>query len=156
MAKSYTLSEQAAKRTAKAVRRVLDTPIVGVRKREGKKVINTAPYFQRFVRITGSTPIGSNRWRYSGILSSHNGVGEFAEFTPIPENTLAEIYNSMEANNDNSGVQGNGVNVSTLPAGFSIQPLATDTVVPIWVAGFYPNWNGIVSAPNAVDGVCPP
>lgn len=103
-----------------------------------------------FVRIQGSTQIGQNRWRYTCIKVVPFSGGGWA---PSGDATLYDAFNSMETFNTASGVQGNGVNASTLPAGFTIRPIAS-TVVMAQAFTFNNETEYRFTAPNAVDGSC--
>jgi hypothetical protein len=106
-----------------------------------------------FARIAAATPLGSNTWQYAAVrqVKATAGYGGWAD-TGAP----FELRNTMEENNTGSGIEGNGVNVGTLPDGFSLRPLAIDAVVPYWTVkvdftGETEYWCSVV---NAVDGEC--
>lgn len=68
--------------------------------------------------------------------------------------------NSAEFNNDGAGVEGNGVNMSNLAAGFSMKPIPVGRILRC-VKEFDPEafegegrWCYSIDEPNAIDGVC--
>ncbi len=105
-----------------------------------------------FARITGSEALAgeTNRWEYDFIRVTANaadvGWTDVAGATGI-------AYNLVEVNNDDSGVQGNGVNVTNLASlapGMDIQPAAVGLIVEIvLIAGTW--W---FSCENGIDGSC--
>ncbi len=107
------------------------------------------------VKVTGFESIGANRWIYSGYRQVYAGAGEFSD---APAAALIEnIYNSIESNNHEEGVQGHGANVSGsgYPPGFSVQPLAPGAVFPARrrrAPDGTIEW--VVSAVNSDDGTC--
>jgi hypothetical protein len=108
---------------------------------------------QRFARIAAATPLGSNTWQYAAVRQIKTGAS-YGGWTD--DGPTFDLRNTMEENNTGSGIEGNGVNVGTLPAGFSLRPLAIDTVVPYWTVtvnftGETEYWCSVV---NAVDGEC--
>ena len=106
-----------------------------------------------FARISAITPAGSNKWQYAAVRQIKTGAG----YGGWSDNGAPfELRNTMEENNTGSGIEGNGVNVGTLPDGFSLRPLAIDAVVPYWTVkvdftGETEYWCSVV---NAVDGEC--
>jgi hypothetical protein len=79
-------------------------------------------------RITGSTSIGDNRWRYTFAEVEYLKKGLWSE---VPDGITGTAYNTIEANNSASGVQGCGINVDWLPAGVSLKPIGTGAVVEL-------------------------
>lgn len=106
-----------------------------------------------FARISAITPVGSNKWLYSAVRQIKTGAG----YNGWSDNGAPfELRNTLEENNTGSGVEGNGVNVDTLPDGFSLRPLAIGAVVPYWtvvvdITMELEYWCAVV---NAVDGEC--
>jgi len=106
-----------------------------------------------FARISAITPAGTNKWLYTAVRQdkAEPSYGGWTDDGPT-----FDLRNTMEENNTGSGIEGNGVNVGTLPAGFSLRPLAIDAVVPYWTVtvnftGETEYWCSVV---NAVDGEC--
>jgi hypothetical protein len=73
------------------------------------------------VRIISSTLVGANRWEYQVERISKSDEG-YALLEPFPSEYDGTAYNMLEVGNSDSGLQGNGVNIEDLPAGFSIGP----------------------------------
>lgn len=78
--------------------------------------------------FTSSTLISPNRWSYSFVEVIYKKLGEYEV---LAGGRSGVAYNRIETNNTSSGVQGNGVNVSTLPAGKEIVPLGVGAVTKI-------------------------
>jgi hypothetical protein len=116
-----------------------------------------------FARITGNTGIGgagSNRWSYQWQEVRRSGVNAWTTVSGGRTHSTSGYglaYNLLEAGNAASGVQGNGVTIANLPAGFTIRPIGNSAVVEIITV--VPNGSGgfeaYFAAPNAVDGSCP-
>ena len=114
---------------------------------------------QILAKISTSTLIAgaANRWEYDwDEVEIDDGL-----FTLKTDGLNSDVdglaYNLIEAKNDGTGVQGNGVNLSNLPVGFEIQPIGSGAVV--WLRGPFiygddsANW--MFEAVNSVDGTCP-
>jgi hypothetical protein len=84
------------------------------------------------IRITGATLITDqyHRWRYSWVQSQLVKNGAW-EDTPDGDSSTSGTYayNSIEANNGETGIQGNSINVGNLPAGYTIQPVRGNPIV---------------------------
>lgn len=116
------------------------------------------PYW---VRLNTATPIGgaSHRWTYSGSRCRRTSTG-WALLDPTV--TVAGIYNAREAFNTASGIQGNGIDVTTVsdagtfPDGFALQPASRGSpVVQAWPEPLDDGaaaWS--IDVPNAIDGAC--
>jgi hypothetical protein len=132
------------------------------RQHGGRRRANQQAGPSMWIRITGYAAItgATNRWKYQWVESQLVDDGMWED---VPDgNTHADLgvaYNSIEANNSDSGVQGNSTNVSTLPPGYSLQPVQGNPVVQatlvedcndvlVWIFSYE---NG-VSAP---EGNCP-
>ncbi len=108
-----------------------------------------------WIRITGSSPISANRWLYSGSLVAYNDSTD--TWDDVLDNasqpiTYGDILNTMEHYNAATGFQGNGINVGSLPPGFSISPLSNGTpVLPLYTIGSI----HAVSMANGIIGACP-
>jgi len=114
---------------------------------------------ETWIEITGATEIseGTNRWGYDWNEVEPSGVGTFQDRPSGRDSTGDGLaYNTAEINNGPTGVQGNGVDVDTLPAGFSVQPVTVG-----WIGraiGPYDDegtayW--LFTSENGVDGECP-
>lgn len=102
-------------------------------------------------KIINSTGSSANKWTYSiqpQILTTSG-------FQDDPESTPVSALNGMEANNSLTGVQGCGVNVSTLPPGFALQPIGNGAVVDVHIR-IAPDGSQLYwfSKVNQVDGSC--
>lgn len=112
-----------------------------------------------YIRVVSSTPIAGafNRWSYAWVEQLVNKVGTFKDRPAGQTSATSGIpaYNSMEANNAETGIQGNGIDIANLPAGWTIKPIGIGAVV--W-ARVERNCDGdqelYFGAPNAVDGAC--
>lgn len=127
----------------------------------------------RMYRVTGSAADGDNRWVYTAVELVKTEAGPDAwEETGDP---IEGVRNTYEVGNTSSGVQGNGVDVSTLPTGFALQPVRTGLICPgrrytvlrevevdpedpEYDPEAEPQYEEVVEVwitePNAVDGVC--
>lgn len=106
-------------------------------------------------QITSATPAGSNKWTYEFVEVEKTGTG-YGGWGTKSGGVTGTAFNRVEVPNSNAGVQGNGVELSNLPPGFSIQPAAVGIVIvltPVDVAGNTEYW---FSYENAVDGDCTP
>lgn len=106
-------------------------------------------------RITGDSANGTNRFLYDWEevrLASDEPVTTGAQRT---SSTHGKALNLRELLNDASGIQGNGVDLANLPAGFGVQPIATKGAVflfgPYKISG-EDRW--LFQATNAIDGEC--
>lgn len=112
-----------------------------------------------WARITGSTPLGPNRWEYDweevAPLDDASGWAPSNSVLRRTSGFNGRARNLLEVANGSSGVQGNGVDVANLIGTFALRPVATGTVhlmhgptgsvvSPHW-------WFG---SPNGVDGAC--
>ena len=108
-------------------------------------------------KITGAESVGANRWAYewaeaaldaSGALTVHTGGRTSAGH--------GVAFNMAEGANDGVGVEGNGIDRASLPAGWEMQPIRerfVELIGPFGVPGA-PHY--LFSATNADDGECPP
>lgn len=109
-----------------------------------------------FAKITSSASLATNRWKYAWTEQQMNG-DSWEDKSGGRSGTTSSNYalNLVEANNDGSGVQGNGVNLSNLTGTFAIKAIAGDPVVQMHQKT---DVNGTVkyyfSQVNAVDGTC--
>lgn len=79
-------------------------------------------------KLGGATSIGDNRWSYPFTQMKYQQAGTWAA---VPNGLTGTAYNTIEANNSATGVQGCGINVDQLPAGVSIQPIGAGGIVKI-------------------------
>lgn len=111
---------------------------------------------QLWIKITGSSSIGDNRWSYAWAEQTYQQAGQWQD-TPDgrTSGTDGPAFNTIEANNTGSGVQGNSVDVDDLPTGFDLSPVAGGPVV---LAHSVVNCNGVseilFSYENGVTGTC--
>jgi hypothetical protein len=126
----------------------------------GPKLSDEPTIGRFFARITASTSLGNNRWSYQWQEVRRSGVNTWTTVTGGRTHSTTGYglaYNLLEAGNAATGVQGNGVTIANLPAGFTIRAIGTNAVVEIITV--IPNGSGgfeaYFAAPNAVDGSCP-
>lgn len=84
------------------------------------------PFF--LVKLGGATAIPnySNRWKYSYTQVVPEREGRYK----VPDGAgTGDCYNMVEANNSATGVQGNGIDVDNLPAGYNLGPIGAGAVV---------------------------
>ena len=81
-----------------------------------------------WARVKSSVSLADNRWTYTLVRSEPDLAGAFKDLDGSPEVTA---YNTIEANNGATGVQGSGQNVDDFASGVSIQPAGDGAVV--WV-----------------------
>lgn len=108
-------------------------------------------------RITGYVVDGDNKWKYQWEEVTHADTP--GTYTTVSggrtHSTHGLAYNSIEAPNSGSGLQGNGIDVGDLPVGMEMQPIATASIHTM--TGPYGTtelpWVRF-SCPNAVGGEC--
>jgi len=107
--------------------------------------------------ITGSAAIPGrdNAYHYSWVEVVPNENGQFtAPANPRSDATHGYAYNTLEAYNTATGVQGSGHNVSGLPAGITLLPIGPG-VVPMWLDyDCNGNLRPYFSVGNGVGGSC--
>jgi len=106
-------------------------------------------------RITESEEDGPNRWRYK-YEEVHKSKPSFAGWATFG-GFIGRGYNILEDGNSDSGIQGNGIDVDTLPDGFTIRPVPTGVIVLMSLVTVAENDapEGQFQYSNAVDGECP-
>lgn len=101
-----------------------------------------------------------NQWVYqiSEIIRIPDADPEEAptKFEDRVDGRVLLAYNTIEFGNTGEGIEGNGVNVDTLPEGFKIMPIGIGAVVLVHFVrnsdgSDYTSW---FSAVNVVDGEC--
>ena len=113
-------------------------------------------------KITASTQDGTNkRWTYTARkqIKTSAGYGGWAAAADVADYTL---LNSIEVSNGATGLWGNGVNSTNLPASpatMTIQPVPNGVIVRAWVETFTPSGGAAsieywFSYENGVDGSC--
>lgn len=109
-----------------------------------------------FARITLNGPdLIPNRWIYQMELVE---LDEEGAWEPVADADPIIAYNTVEAGNSGSGVQGNGVDVENLPAGFSIVPIGNGAILPVsgpYEGSPFGEFYTFTLA-NLVDGECQP
>lgn len=113
-----------------------------------------------WAKITGSATNGTNKWKYAWAEQERSSSG-WADLTGGRSGTTSTGFalNSIEANNDGTGIQGNSVDIDgTLfddNTGLEIQPVQGDPVVRMWAEE---DTGGTIAYSfeyvNAVDGDC--
>ena len=106
-----------------------------------------------WAKLGGATSIGDNRWSYPFTQMKYQQMGAWLA---VPDGMTGTAYNTIEANNSNAGTQGNGVDLSNLPDGVSIQPIGAGAVVQVWevINCDTGETEYIFEAVNQVDGAC--
>ncbi len=107
-------------------------------------------------KITGSSAVGDNQWRYTWVRVVKAAAGhDPGAWLELSETGYA--YNRVESMNSALGVQGNGVDIdgASYPAGFSPQPCPEGCIVRLQEvkngSGDSEYW---FSYENADDGTC--
>ena len=111
-------------------------------------------------KITGSNTIISNRrWSYtwtSAAFDVPTAKFKAAIGTALISDTNQLAYNTVEGLQQDSGTKnGPGITHSNIPAGYTLQPIATGTYVLMFgTAGSTGNQIYVFSVANAIDGTC--
>lgn len=111
---------------------------------------------ERWAVITDAVSVSANRWKYAWQEVVWNGTAWAVVTGGSDYTTHGYAYNGIEAGNTGTGVEGNGVDVDSLPGTYAIQPIGTGSVVLL--RGPFANGSGVnvhwFIAVNAVDGGC--
>jgi len=104
-------------------------------------------------KITSSTSIGDNRWSYAFEAVKYDKLGAW---TTIVDGLTGAAYNSIESNNDDAGVQGNGVDLANLPTGVTLVPIGVGAIVELSAVTNCETGavEYVFQAVNQVDGAC--
>lgn len=112
----------------------------------------------KWIKITGNSaiPNRSYAWQYSFIEQELAQYGQFQDkIGGVTSASGIYAYNTIESNNTNTGIQGNSINVDTIPPTFAFQAVRGSPVVLAFPTN---NCSGIVeylfSYENAIDGEC--
>jgi len=112
-------------------------------------------------KITGSNTIISNRrWSYtwtSAAFDVPTAKFKAAIGTALISDTNQLAYNTVEGLQQDTGAtkDGPGITHSNIPAGYTLQPIATGTYVLMFgTAGSTGNQIYVFSVANAIDGTC--
>lgn len=128
---------------------------------EGQSQLSDAvPGTWCWAKITGNATISTNRWKYAWTEQNRTATG-FEDMTSGRSGTTSADFaiNSIEANNDGTGTQGNSIDIDgavfTDNTGLEIQPVEGEPVVRLWfdVASdgtTVPTFEYV----NAIDGEC--
>ena len=83
-----------------------------------------------WAKITGASSISGadNRWAYSFEEARYKKEGTWETKSGGKTGTA---YNTIEANNTSTGVQGDGTNPDNYPSGVSLKPIGTGAIVEI-------------------------
>ena len=113
-----------------------------------------------WAKITGNAANGTNKWKYAWSEQERASSG-WSDLSDGRSGTTSTNFalNSIEANNDGAGIQGNSVDIDgpvfTDNSDLEIQPVQGDPVVRMWEE---PDTNGGVAYSfeyvNAIDGEC--
>jgi hypothetical protein len=113
-----------------------------------------------WAKITGSAANGDNKWKYAWTEQQRTADG-FHDLSGGRSGTTSAnpAYNSIEANNDDTGTQGNSIDIDGAVfddnSGLAIQPVGGDPVVRMY-ADIADDGSTVYSFEyvNAVDGAC--
>ena len=111
-------------------------------------------------KITGNTQIILNRrWSYtwqSAAFDVPTNKFKAAIGTALISDTNQLAYNTVEGLQQDSGTyNGPGITHANIPAGYTLQPIATGTYVLMFgTAGSTGNQIYVFSVANAIDGTC--
>jgi len=104
------------------------------------------------IKLTGASPLLPNRWAYSAVEQVPEKQGRYKDKLNGWSGTA---YNTVEANNADTGIQGSGDDVADFPQGVDLQPLGAGAVVPAWrVINCEGNKEVHFAAPNNPGGSC--
>ena len=104
----------------------------------------------RWARIVSSSDAATpNRFDYTIEFVEWDDAA--ADWSIVPDTTVAAAINTLEAGNAATGVQGNGVNADTLPAGFRVVALGDGAIVR---ASSVTDDLWAFEVANLVDGTC--
>jgi hypothetical protein len=112
-------------------------------------------------KITGSNTIISNRrWSYtwtSAAFDVPTAKFKAATGTALISDTNQLAYNTVEGLQQDTGATKNGPGIThaNIPAGYTLQPIASGTYVLMFgTAGSTGNQIYVFSVANAIDGAC--
>ena len=104
------------------------------------------------IKLTGAAPLLPNRWSYSAIEQIPEKQGRYKDKL---SGWTGTAYNTIEANNAPTGIQGSGDDVTDFPEGVELQPLGAGAVVPAWrIVNCEGNEEVHFTAPNNAGGSC--
>lgn len=111
-----------------------------------------------WAQITANYSVGNNIWNYSWVEQERiaDGWQDLAGGRTGTANTSTAAYNSIEANNNGAGMEGNSIDVDNLADGFDLQPVQGDPVVWMREDDVAGTTAYSFSYENAVDGECEP
>lgn len=105
------------------------------------------------IKLTGASQLLPNRWAYSAVEQVPEKQGRYKDKLNGWSGTA---YNTVEANNAETGIQGSGDDTSDFPEGVEMQPLGAGAVVPAYrIINCEGNVEVHFSAPNNPGGSCP-
>jgi len=116
---------------------------------------------QTFVAyITGNVVVTTGRrWKYTWGLAHLNSSNLFEQRSGASltyTNTGIYAYNTVEALQQSGTKDGPGLTHSSIPSGFTLQPIATGTCVHMLMSrGGDSLLKFTFSVANAIDGTCP-
>ena len=125
----------------------------------GKLAIQSAGANTFWAKITSSATDGTNKWKYAWTEQTRTAAG-WEDLTDGRTGTTSSDFaiNSLEANNDGTGVQGNSIDIDgavfTDNSGLEIQPVQGDPVVRMIVDIIDAAQLYTFEYVNAVDGEC--
>lgn len=106
-----------------------------------------------WAELGSATSIGVNRWQYPFTEAQYRQQGQWEQRVG---GRSGVAFNTLEAPNSDSGVQGNGVDVANLPEGVNLVPIGAGSVV--WMRRVVNCQTAsdeyVFAAVNQVDGAC--
>jgi hypothetical protein len=158
MTDAYGFTGESARRVVKAVKTVEanDPLYTGPKPRRRQKYVRQS----FFAKITGSSEISTNRWKYAWTEQQRTATG-FQDKPNGRSGTTADRFaiNSVEASNDGSDTEGNSVDVDGTifddNSGLEMQPVEGNPVVTMWF-DYDDEGNPAYTFEyvNAIDGEC--
>jgi hypothetical protein len=104
------------------------------------------------IKLTGASQLLPNRWAYSAVEQVPEKQGRYKDKL---NGWSGAAYNTVEANNAATGIQGSGDDISDFPEGVEMQPLGAGAVVPGYrIINCEGNEEVHFSAPNNPGGSC--
>lgn len=104
------------------------------------------------IKLTGASQLLPNRWAYSAVEQVPEKQGRYKDKLNGWSGTA---YNTVEANNAATGIQGSGDDISDFPEGVEMQSLGAGAVLPAYrIINCEGDEEVHFSAPNNPGGSC--
>ncbi|QDU33057.1 hypothetical protein KS4_10980 [Poriferisphaera corsica] len=104
------------------------------------------------IRITGSSQLSANRWNYNAVEQVPEKLGRYKDKALGWTGTA---YNTIEANNAATGIQGSGDDTGHFPEGVELKPIGSGAIVNAWrILNCEGNEEVHFAAPNNAGGSC--